>query len=115
MSSLTIAVIVVLVLLLLAGGYYWMYTKYTVKLAVSNVAPGSSAGALTLTTTTKSTSDPSTWVGKKITLHTKSLGKIHSTVASATATSVNLPAGAYTGTATYTADASDHALITLKY
>lgn len=111
--NLLIAAAVVLVLVIIA--YWYWFTKNTVKLVLTALTPAASGGVLTLAYTYSGTSDPSTWVGKKVTIHTKSLGKIHTTVASASASGLTTAASAYTGSTPYAADKSDYARVTLKY
>jgi len=114
--NLLIAMLVVLAVVAIA--YYWWITKDTVKIAVTGLTVAS-GGAVTLTGSTASSSDPATWGSKKITIQTKSLGKINSTVAAASAAngvvSVTTAPGAYTGSAAYAAAAGDYARVTLKY
>lgn len=114
--NLLIAAVVVLVIAVLA--YWYWFTKDTAKLTVTNVGVDST-GAATLTVSTKSKSDPSTWAGKKISVHTKSLGKFSSTITKASITNgagtVVTAASAYSGKAAYSADKSDYARVTLKY
>jgi hypothetical protein len=74
-----------------------------------------STGTVLLTHAYSGKSDPTSWAGKKITIHTKSLGTIKTTVASATATTLTTATGAYTGSATYATSPKDYARITLKY
>ena len=110
--NLLIAAAVVLILVIIA--YWYWFTKDTVKLVLTGLTVPA-GGAVALVYTYSGKSDPSTWAGKKITIHTKSLGKIKSTVASATASGLTTAASAYTGSAAYAADKSDYARVTLKY
>ena len=92
--------------------FYWM-TKDTVKIAFTGLTV--STGTVLLTHAYSGKSDPTSWAGKKITIHTKSLGTIKTTVASATATALTTATGAYTGSATYATSPKDYARIILKY
>jgi hypothetical protein len=95
---------------------YGLHMYFSAKLTVTGLAPTSgTTGGLTISYTTSSTSDPSTWAGKHITISTKSLGKIKTKVTSATASSLVTDANAYTGTKTYSNDASDSARVFLKF
>jgi hypothetical protein len=114
--NLLIAAAVVLILVIIA--YWYWFTKDTVKLVLTGFAAApapAAAGAIALVYTYSGKSDPSTWSGKKITIHTKSLGKIKSTVASATASGLTTAASAYPSKGTYAVDKSDYARVTLKY
>ena len=110
--NLLIAAAVVLVLVVVA--YWYWFTKDTVKLVLTGLTPAASGSALTLAYTYSGESDPSTWVGKKVTIHTTSLGKIPTTVASASASGLTTAASAYTGSTPYAAASSDYARVTLK-
>jgi len=107
--------VAVVILAILAVAYWYWATKATVKLALTGLSPAS-AGAVALTYAYPGKDDPSAWVGKKVTIRTKSLGTIHSTVASASAQGLTTAAGAVTGSAaSYVADDGDCARVMLKY
>lgn len=107
-----IAAVVVVVLALAAYFGYW-YTQDTIKLSPTGLTVAS--GAISFNHAYSGKSDPTTWAGKKITIRTKSLGKIKTTVGSATASTLTTAANAYTGSTPYAASTGDSARITLKY
>ena len=72
-------------------------------------------GTIVLTYSYKGKHNPKTWVGKPITIYTKSLGTIHTHVQSASNSTLITATKAYAGKATYAANAKDHARITLKH
>lgn len=113
-----ILIAVLVVLVIVAATYWWWFMKDTVRIAITGLTVANS-GAVTLTGTTTSKSDPATWGSKKITVHTKSLGKFGSTVAAASvaggAVTVTTADGAYTGPATFAPAAGDQARVTLKF
>lgn len=110
--NLLIAAAVVLILVIIA--YWYWSTKATVKLVLTGLKYPPSGGVLTLSYTYSGKSDPSTWADKKVTIYTKSLGKIDTTVASASASTLTTAASAYMGSTPYAADNSDYARVTLK-
>lgn len=121
-STRNILIAVVVLLVLLAIAYWWWFTKETVKFVISAVSPASGAAgntALTLTGTTSSTSSPTTWGGKSIHIYSSSLGKLKSTVASASITNgagtITTAPIAFASAFTYTAAPSDFARIYLKF
>ena len=112
-----LAAAVVLVMVVIA--YWYWFTKDTVKLVVTGANAISNLGAtvvgnLAVSYTTSSKSDPTTWVGKKVKLHTKSLGKINATILAADAAGFIILANP-TPTAAYAADSGDYARVVLKY
>jgi hypothetical protein len=115
-----ILIAIVVVLIILAVAYWWWITKDTVKFLITQITPAAGqAGstALILTGSTSSSSSPTGWVGKSITLHTQSLGKLKSTVAavalSGGAGTVTTAAIAFPAAFTYTPATSDYARISL--
>ena len=109
------AVLLGAALLALVALIYGLHMYFSAKLTVTAVAAGTSNGSLSLTYSTKSTSDPTTWVGKHVSIDTKSLGKIKTKVTSATPTTLVTDANAYTGTKAYTSDTGDSARVFLKF
>jgi hypothetical protein len=112
--TLVLIAVVVVVLLLLAYWYWRTYDHAKLVIASSGVTVGSK-GALTFAFTTTSKSVPATWTGKKIVVYTSSLGAILTTVGTASSGSLTTAAGAYTGSATYTYNDSDYAVVTLAW
>jgi hypothetical protein len=109
-AKLLLAVVVVLVAI--AAYWYWL-KRATVKFTVSGAAPAA-GGALSLAVATTSKADLDGLAGKKIVVHTKSLGKVTSTVAGYKTGAIMTAAGAYTGKAVYAADPGDYARVYLK-
>jgi hypothetical protein len=106
---------VVVVLLLIAAYYWYWVARDTVKLTPTELTVAASGGVISFKHAYSGKSDPATWAGKKVTIHTKSLGKIKTTVGTATASSLATAANAYTGSTPYVASVGDYARITLKY
>jgi hypothetical protein len=104
------------VVLLIAIWYYWYWvTRDTVKLSPTELTVAATGGVISFKHAYSGKSDPATWAGKKVTIYTKSLGKIKTTVGTATASSLATAANAYTGSTPYVASTGDYARITLKY
>lgn len=113
-----VALALVAVLVIVAVAYWYWLTKATAKVSMTGLSAAGS-GALVITGTAAAKADPTAWVGKTVTIYTKSLGKIATTVAATTvsasgAVSVTTAPGAYAGSAGYTLAAGDHARVTLK-
>lgn len=117
MRNLIIAAVVALVLIIIA--VYVYMARYTVKLTISSMQVLSD-GAITLNATSASAHeiDPKKWVGFRIAVHSKSLGRIDSVVSAAQESGstliVSTVPGAYSGKASYKPAASDYARIMLK-
>src|SRR3989344_829309 len=111
-QSLKLLLAVVIVLVILAAAYYLWWTKDTVKFAITGLQIGTS-GTITLTGTTSATSTTN-WVNRPIHIYTSSLGKIVTTVTSATTTSIVAAAPTTAPTGTYTLNTADYARIYLK-
>lgn len=111
--------IAALVLLIIIATSWWLDVANTpaVQITALNYTD---KGVVTLTGTTLGPVPPGAWDAKRVAIHTKALGTIHSVVSAATSTVnpkgytdvflVTMP-GAYVGTRAYTADLSDHALV----
>jgi hypothetical protein len=108
-KRLGVAVIIVVVLAIAVT--YW-YRKDTVKFSITGIVPATSGGGLAISGSTTSTSDPSLWVGKKLYISTKSLGRIRTTVASSSASMITTAPVTLAGT--YAPDSKDSARIILK-
>jgi hypothetical protein len=113
--NMLLAVLAVLVIVIMA--YWWWATKMTAAIMVTGLVVATN-GAVTLTGTTTSKSDPATWSSSRVKIHTKSLGALHSTVTSASvaggAVTLMTAAGAYTGKSAYVPDKGDHARVWMK-
>lgn len=117
MRTRNILLAVAVVLILLALVYYYWWVKDTIRLSITSGSfQVSTVGAISFAYTTPSTVAISSWVGKKITLYTSSLGTIVTTVgAVSTAGVLTTAAGAYSGTTAYVYAAGDYARLVLKY
>ena len=115
------AVIAVVIVLILVAAYVIYLKKKTVKFTISEIAPASGAKgrvALTVSGAITSSAFPKGFVGKKITLYTKSLGTIKTTIASIGpaapgAESVTTAPVAFSQDFSYQASPSDYARVYL--
>lgn len=120
MTRQTYIMIGVAVVLVLAAAYYWWSTRTPTTMSVSSVTVDPKSLAVTVTGKISGTLTPTDWIGKPITITTKSMGIITSTIATcgvslsdATAVTVTTVASAYSGTSKYSSDSSDIATVTL--
>jgi hypothetical protein len=118
-----IIIAVVILIVIIAAGWWWYVTKDTVKVALTSILPASAPAntntALALTGTTSSKSSPATWSGRTVKIHTKSLGRLKSSVASATSATgggvtITTQPISFAGGFNYASDPADYARVYLK-